>query len=601
MAKDDLIVEIGADIADLEKGLARAKKKLGEFDETTQKTSKKFAVGMKDMKAGAIALGVAVTAAGVAIGAMTKQVIENAKEQRLWAKRLSVSQESFSALTAVARRFGAGADDVGDSIKDLNERIADAARGNKTYEEALNMVGLASKDLINLPVEDQFLRVAGAIGKMSNAGDRNFVTAELMADAGFRLLEVFRLGEDGIRKMAGEVIKANEALSSFEMKQLEDAGKASKELEASFAAFKNVLVIGALPAIREMTRLLKDASDFYGKMFSTTSADVQSDIDKINATLARLGDPGAMPEGSQRARNKWLETNRQINSLLNERAKLTAQLKSMQKTDESGPEIAQGPEQGPAPRAAFIPSDDVLTQNIDSYKAFMEKKVEADEALRIQELNDAFIHAMDLGDIERQRLADEEQARQDELSALFEHAMDVGEIKKQQAKAEEDIEKKKNAFLYKEREKALSNLSSLMASESRKMFEVGKAAAIAQTIISTIESAQASFTGMVKAIPGPVGIALGGAAAGAAIAAGMARVQAISSTSMGGGGGGAGGAGGAGGGAGAPPAPEVINQSNFDITFAGDGAVPQSDVRSLIGQINEELDNGAQLGSINVR
>lgn len=76
---------------------------------------------------------------------------------------------------------------------------------------------------------------------------------------------------------------------------------------------------------------------------------------------------------------------------------------------------------------------------------------------------------------------------------------------------------------------AFGNLSSLMASESKKMFEIGKTAAIAETIVSTIESAGHSFNAGAK-IGGPI---LGGVFAATAIIAGMARVQALKSTQFG--------------------------------------------------------------------
>lgn len=81
---------------------------------------------------------------------------------------------------------------------------------------------------------------------------------------------------------------------------------------------------------------------------------------------------------------------------------------------------------------------------------------------------------------------------------------------------------------------ALNDLSSLMMSSSKSQFEVGKRAAIAETTISTFEGAQKAFTAF--AGTGPWGMALGIAAAAAAVAAGMARVSSIKSTSFQGGG-----------------------------------------------------------------
>lgn len=74
----------------------------------------------------------------------------------------------------------------------------------------------------------------------------------------------------------------------------------------------------------------------------------------------------------------------------------------------------------------------------------------------------------------------------------------------------------------------LSNLTTLMNTESRKMFEIGKAAGIANSIIST-------YTGASKALE--LGWPLGPIAAAAITAKGFAQVAAIRSQSFGGGGG----------------------------------------------------------------
>jgi tape measure domain-containing protein len=74
-------------------------------------------------------------------------------------------------------------------------------------------------------------------------------------------------------------------------------------------------------------------------------------------------------------------------------------------------------------------------------------------------------------------------------------------------------------------EGALKVLQGLQTSHSKKMAAIGKAAAIAQTVIDTYKSAQSAYAAL-AGIP-YIGPALGIAAAAAAIAAGMARVSAI--------------------------------------------------------------------------
>ena len=103
-------------------------------------------------------------------------------------------------------------------------------------------------------------------------------------------------------------------------------------------------------------------------------------------------------------------------------------------------------------------------------------------------------------------------------------------------KAAEDKKAKTQKFYSNETlvasSKAFGDISSLMSRESKKQFEIGKKAAKAQVVVDTYASASAAFKSL-AGIP-IVGPALGAAAAGAAIVGGMARLNAISSSSFGG-------------------------------------------------------------------
>jgi hypothetical protein len=109
------------------------------------------------------------------------------------------------------------------------------------------------------------------------------------------------------------------------------------------------------------------------------------------------------------------------------------------------------------------------------------------------------------------------------------------------AATQDEIEKKKQQA----RQVALSAYSSSLKTAASLLGEstdAGKAAAIAATTIDTIQSGVSAFKGMVAAVPGPVGIALGAVAAAGALASGFASVKKIMAvkTPKGGGGGGGG-------------------------------------------------------------
>jgi len=82
----------------------------------------------------------------------------------------------------------------------------------------------------------------------------------------------------------------------------------------------------------------------------------------------------------------------------------------------------------------------------------------------------------------------------------------------------------------------LSTLSEIAGKETA----AGKGLAIAAATIDTIRGGVSAFTGMVSAIPGPVGVALGAVAAAGVVASGFASVKKILAVKVPGGGGGGG-------------------------------------------------------------
>ena len=115
------------------------------------------------------------------------------------------------------------------------------------------------------------------------------------------------------------------------------------------------------------------------------------------------------------------------------------------------------------------------------------------------------------------------------------------------------------------KQKALQAYSSGLKTAASLLGEstaAGKAMAVAAATIDTIQSGVSAYKGMVAAVPGPVGIALGAVAAAGSLASGYASVKKILAVKTPGGGGG-GASAGAGGGAPAPPPQfNIVGQSS---------------------------------------
>ena len=593
---DELLVKIGADFSELKKALSVSNKKVQELGKKSKKTgdvaSKSFdktAGSLKGMSAGAIAAAASIATLVVGIGAFVAKQSQAINEMDKWGQRLDISTKKFSQFAAVGRKFGVDMDTVGDAIKDLNERIADAAMGNKTYEEALNKVGLASRDLINLPVEEQFLKVADAIGKMNNAGDRNFITAELMADAGFRLIPAFQQGEKAIRGMMKAADDMGESLSEEDVKNFKEMEEVFRELQSSGAALGNALLRILTPALKglaEVSRIAADALVDFDKTLKSglEKSDASKRLSDINDEAVKL----KSNISAIRAEGGFFMSDEDVARV----DVMKGKIKELRAEQES---LRGGGDEGSQDSA---PSGTIGLDTIE-----MVAQVEEQKEVRTEFDDWILARATALVAAEKELAFERYAVEEGRIDEFLDFKRDAGRAELKQEK----MVQMANRRLWEQGAKGrmqiagtmLSQLSVLMESENRKMFETGKAAATASAVIETIVAAQRSFSAM-SGIP-IVGPALGAVAAAAAVAAGVVRVQKIQSTTMGGGGGGASAAGG-GGGVAAPSGPTgqaaevgpAAQTTNFDINLQGESFSGEQ-IRGLIGQINEATDDGVKL------
>jgi peroxiredoxin len=184
-----------------------------------------------------------------------------------------------------------------------------------------------------------------------------------------------------------------------------------------------------------------------------------------------------------------------------------------------------------------------------------------------------------------------DEVRELEKQKAKQHADELLDIEKRRADAEKAIEQKKFKDKLNVASSMFGNLSSLMNTESKKMFEIGKAAATAGAIVDGIAAVQGAYKVGSK-IGGPP---LGAAFAATAAAATLANIKQIQSTQFGSAGSGQSFQGG-----------QVVNnvssqqsqpqQRNVSIALTG-SSFTGGDIRTLIGQINEELGDGVTLNT----
>lgn len=629
MAKqEEVLVRVTAEIAGLKSDMEQAKKAIASFEEKVDKAGGATnALSVKTGKLGAAAKGVGavIGALSAAVGVLVKQQLEAARASSLWASRLNVARSSFSQLAAVGAKFGATTDDVGDAIKDLNERIADAAAGNKNYEDLLNRVGLKSKELMNLPVDEQFLKVADAIGKMNNAGDKNLVTAELMADAGFRLIPMFEKGETAIRRMGDELIRTNQALSETQIQKLEQVNKATREMGLAVEALGNSLAIHLAPGLKLAAQWAEKLSGIASDLLGTSETAMRDRLVEINAELKKYKNVGTILKEQTKSRGGSVALyNKHVLekiSLMQEMVQIENDLRSF---EESSLKMTNKRTSAvDAETEAMDARNEALTTALALNAAFEEQLSQAGPTL-------ATMGSMGLtggtggtvGPMQGPEVEQDKMVKDLLLQNLLDYQENEWEYKNAQREREleanrgfwdsmlmiDEKAKNANAALWESgwqgkmnvASKFMGQMSTLMDTNSRKQFEIGKAAAIAQVAIDTPKAAMSAYSAM-AGIP-YIGPALGIAAAAAAVASGASQIQNIKSQTMGGGssggGGGIVGASGISGGGGAQQAaPENVLDATFNIQGS---SVSADSVRQLGSSLNEYIEDGFRIRSVQV-
>lgn len=249
---------------------------------------------------------------------------------------------------------------------------------------------------------------------------------------------------------------------------------------------------------------------------------------------------------------------------------------------------------------------DKLTVKYNTFNAALgilaERGNEASNLFTFNQEEDADAHILQFEEFEKARIAlqakyfierfNQEQSQQQQLAQnnrrFLEQQAQEGEMF-----ANQELEREQKLAADKKRAQAKfwSDATSLMSSSSRKMFEIGKIAAISEAIISTHQGVAASLKmGMPWAAP----------FAAATLAAGVARVQAIKSQKFGGGGsGGAAVGGGGASGGGQPTSGQGVTPTDVNLSIRGD-VFGREQLINLSEQLNELNRDGVVLGSINV-
>jgi hypothetical protein len=630
-----LTVDLMAKTAGIEKGTRQGRKEFRDLEKTVKSVEKAIGASM------AVA-GAAVVGYGAAVAKVATDNIKLIATQADLAQSMNATVTGLRAVNQAAADNSIG--DLDGSLARLNRRLGAVENGGGPAANAIKQLNLSTKELAAADADEKLAMIADAIQK---SGVSSQQATRYLQDMGFEQRGVYNLFKDGgdaIRGYREQIEATGRAVNDIEAVQIQQAALAMGSLGDATEGVKTQLAVQLAPIIGEVAKLFNDWTSSSIDGVSGVEEAINFTIDAIAFTADALHGVKTFGEvaflvlqqsariavitvleladgitnGPVAALNLLIETANRIpgvNLGLVEPFEAARNLIDGFKNDfiQANEDIHNAlmePMPGDAIRnfvneareASRAAAEQILADRADlnNQMAAMQYGLTEEELKKLQEKLDRELEILRTNGLTKQELLLEElegrQALLDEAAAnslLSEDEYRAASLQAEEAYARSM--KVINDAMFDDRvkaaKKALSDLSTLMNSHSRKAFEVGKAAAIANTIVSTYEGAQDAFTSFADL--GPWGVAAGVAAAGAAVAAGMARVQQIRSTKFG--------SGSAGvsntqavSNASAPVSQQTQQQSK---TVYLSGIDENSFVRagSLVEMVNEELKNGGQL------
>lgn len=533
-----LAVRIGGDAT----GLIQA---LGDSDKALGKTQASFGTAVK----AAAAFAGAAAAAGAAVFAMVQSVAKSADELGKLSQKVGISVESLSALKFAAQISDLSLEQLGLGLRQLSKNMQEAQMGTGDAAVAFRALKVQVEETRGKlrPTEEVLLQLADRFSKMEDGAGKTALAMRLFGKSGADLIPLLNQGRSGIEALRKEAERLGIVISTETARQAEEFNDNMKRLEASSQALAIQLAGPLVKALGEaagaMVEARKRGEGFFGTMIEGTQRLLTgSDLDKWSKEFLtasdRLDDAKIALANVKRQAEQSGGTpfdTEQVQRFEKEVQKAQAEVDRLQKIKKIMFPEENEPAKPGAPKSK-APSLEGLS---DAQKEARARQIQAqfEEEQKLQE--EALKVTADFRDKELEKEKENQDAR---IKALIEFYDRQQEAHLAWSKTEIEIteqtqtEGQRIAKLgYANQTKAvLGNLEAMTAGvsqKSRAMFEVNKAASLANAVVKGYESIVSSYAFGAE-IGGPY---MGAAMAAIAAVATAAQISAISSTRFGGG------------------------------------------------------------------
>lgn len=625
MTKDaDIAVRVGADIDPLRRDLKRGSNEFKKFGNVVSKGAKTVTT-----------YGAALTAlATTGLALVAKETAQAAREIQNLSFVANANAQQFQRMAFAAKSVNIEQEKLADILKDVNDRVGDfvATGGGPMadfFEKIAPKIGVTIEQFKKLSGPEALQLYYNSLEKANLSQQDMTFFLEAMASDATALIPLLRENGRGFQELGEKADRFNVVLSKADIEKLTKGEQAFNDMGSAIKGAATQITMVFLPEIEKVKTVVIDISSKFTEIIkkiresreqAKRQAEAEAQINELIGKRTRQrGQSITQVETEAEEINKLLRNQEALQKLIDSPPKgrrgraisqeeIDKQLEFHKKTFEANEKrIAQLRAESEEAQKVFDIRTSTLKQEIQPEEEKADEKpsvlgVGKDITAELDSIKAKYLTKEELDRQHRENMAiigeefnaanfeSEEQWRKIKEQAEQDHQNRIIELNKKSMTEIEKFRAKSFQNQVKQVTGSLVQMTAGVAQHSRKMFEINKAAGIANAIVNTAEG----VTKALSAYPPPISFAM----AAAQSAAGLAQISAIRSQSFNGGGGGrapsssateATGVTSVGGGqASTPEEVTKVHLANIDPNGLISG-------RQVITMINEAVENGAEL------
>ncbi|MCC8483823.1 MAG: hypothetical protein LN561_04685 [Rickettsia endosymbiont of Labidopullus appendiculatus] len=183
--------------------------------------------------------------------ATLKKIIDTGSQIGKMANKLDISTKCLSELKYAAQNCGVEFDSLTSGLQQMSMRIEQAANGSGEAKQALQLLGLSAKELVNLSPDQQLVKIAGSFERLVSAADKATIASKLFGTESAALAQITEKGAVGIEKLREEARALGGSLSEEQCKAMEQFNSELNKLQIVLTALITSVLIPILPIITE--------------------------------------------------------------------------------------------------------------------------------------------------------------------------------------------------------------------------------------------------------------------------------------------------------------------------------------------------------------